>query len=117
MIDLKPCGECQRHVAVTDSACPFCGAATQPSSSHLIALGRLSRAAVFFTGAALAASACGGKTKPVDTHVDQAAASDAGVGKSDAPAVEPEENNQHRHPGGGGQNMPYGAPPARRRLV
>lgn len=73
----------------------------------------MSRAAVF-AGAALATTACGGKkpkTEPVDNQQTQAA--DAGV--------EPDQQEQ-TGPGDAERAnpdipMPYGAPPARRRVV
>ncbi|MDB4956377.1 MAG: hypothetical protein JWO36_3946 [Myxococcales bacterium] len=113
MIELRPCGECQRHVAVTESACPFCAAVLAAPAPRDLPLGRLSRAAVFAAGA-LAASACGGKAKPAD-HVQNVPTADAGV-TPDAP--KPPERIE-TGPMGGDHTpaRPYGAPPARRRLV
>lgn len=106
MNELLPCGECRRHVAVTASTCPFCGATREASTPASARLGRLSRAAVF-AGAALATTACGGKkpkSEPVDNHQNQSAV-DAAVPETTTP---PDNSNIP---------MPYGAPPARRRVV
>jgi hypothetical protein len=112
-MQLEPCAGCQRHVAITETACPFCGhsiAVQSPRSSST--LGRMSRAAVF-AGAALATTACGKKAKQPDmkTNTQQTdtltATPDAGA-EPDGPAVPHRENNTP---------MPYGAPPARRRYV
>ncbi len=111
MSQLLPCGECRRHVAVTDSACPFCGAAREVTAPTATRLGRMSRAAVF-AGAALATSACGGKkpkTEAIDNQQTQSTA-DAGVEQTTRPPDETERANPD-------VPMPYGAPPARRRVV
>jgi len=74
-------------------------------------LGRLSRAAVF-ASAALASTACGGKKKPEATNVDQTSTqqADAGVETQTTPPVTKEAEKAPIP-------MPYGAPPARRRVV
>lgn len=63
--------------------------------------GRLKRAAIMAFGATLVA-ACGDKG--------------GGGAKNPTPdsdaGVQVEDQQQFRHPGGGGNNMPYGAPPA-----
>ena len=107
MSELLPCGVCRRHVSAGESACPFCGASREASTPATARLGRLSRAAVF-AGAALATTACGGKkpkTEPVDNH-QQASSVDAAVPETTTP---PLDNSNIP--------MPYGAPPARRRVV
>ncbi len=104
MTDLRPCPACRRHVAIAAPACPFCAVELAPSEAPHMTLGRLSRAAVF-AGATLA-TACGGKTKPADHATPPP--SDAGVAKSADAAPQPVPNNVP---------MPYGAPPARRRVV
>ena len=54
---MTPCPSCHRHVALDELACPFCGAAITPAAPRpIIAVGRLTRSAVF-AGASLA-SAC-----------------------------------------------------------
>jgi len=71
----------------------------------------MSRAAVF-AGAALATSACGGKkpkTEPLDNQQTQTA--DAGVEQQ---TTTPPDDTQRANPD---VPMPYGAPPARRRVV
>jgi len=101
-MQLTPCAACHRHVAITESACPFCGGAIEalrrPSK-----LGRVSRA-VIFASAAAATAACGKKAKQPDTKTNtQTAPADAAV-----ETPKPDPNNTP---------MPYGAPPARKRYV
>lgn len=120
MSDLEPCPSCRRHVRLSESACPFCGAAIEASAPRSLAGGRLTRAAVF-AGAALATAAagCGGKQKSggdgtgSGTAVENVA-SDGGVTlpePPDAQQVPDREYPDNNIP------MPYGAPPARSRLV
>ncbi len=125
-MQLRPCPACHRHVSIEESACPFCAGALVVAAPRAISLGRVSRALVFSAGLA----ACG-SNKPVtqpppDPGNGSAAvlAGDAGVPASDAAAVQqlPDDELGDRHrPGGGGGDgpccKPYGAPPARRRLV
>jgi hypothetical protein len=116
MSDLRPCPECRRHVRIDESACPFCAAALAPAAPASLPVGRLTRAAVFTAGAALAAGAgCGGKTAPAQDPIDNTAtAIDAGVDQQqdiDAGPVPPPPPPDHDVP------MPYGAPPARERIV
>ena len=109
MSELRPCVECRRHVAIHEAACPFCGAACELSSAAGSRLGRVSRAAVF-AGAALAGTACGGnkpQQKAIDNTQTQATA-DAGTTENAPPPPPPDNSNVP---------MPYGAPPARRRVV
>jgi len=110
MSELRPCGECRRHVAVSENACPFCGALRDATAPSTMRLGRMSRAAVF-AGAALASTACGGK-KPkaglIDNTQTQTSAADAGVTE---PVPDESQRSNPDIP------MPYGAPPARRRVV
>jgi hypothetical protein len=117
MTDLRPCPACHRHVAISESACPFCTTTLAASEPHAVGLGRMSRAAVFAT-AALAGTACGG-SKPKADHVDHAPVqADAGTpAPADAPT--PVTGPTGSGPGAGPNNipMPYGAPPARRRVV
>lgn len=57
---LRPCASCGRHVRITESACPFCRAALDPTPtppSHVspigrLPVGRMGRAAIFAFGAA-----------------------------------------------------------------
>ena len=105
MTDLRPCTGCRRHVAIDEAVCPFCSAELAPGSPHSPLLGRASRAAVF-AGAALAATACGGKKAKTDTNNMNQQTADAGVDQPPPPP--PDRNNEP---------MPYGAPPARKRIV
>ena len=111
MIDLQPCAACDRHVASTDPACPFCGAAVSPVPPRPSVRRGLSRAALFASATLATAAACGGgKAKPdpmktaptADAGVDAAAVQDPGKDKIERIAP---------------PDMPYGAPPARRRVV
>lgn len=103
---LTPCIDCRRHVAISEPACPFCGGGLAPVRRPS-KLGRVSRAVVF-ASAAVASTACGKKAKQPDTKTQQAAPTDAAV---EAPPVE------DTRPRRTSPNMPYGAPPARKRYV
>jgi hypothetical protein len=118
MTRLLPCPSCQRHVRVDATTCPFCAVALELSAPPLPApTGRLTRAAAF-AGAALLGTACGSsapqaKEPPQNGPV---AAADAGADQvaeppDAAPAPPPPPYDPHNTP------MPYGAPPARDRLV
>lgn len=71
-------------------------------------LGRMSRAAVF-AGAALASTACGGKKAKSDTNVQNHETATADAGVEQPPPPPPDDKNN--------VPMPYGAPPARKRIV
>ena len=111
MSELRPCTACNRHVAIDTSSCPFCAAALAPAAPRPRIRGRLSRAAVFASATLATAAACGGgKAKPNGNVTPPTA--DAGVQPApDAPEVGPLREPDHISP------KPYGAPPARRRLV
>ena len=102
-MQLTTCPSCHRHVAITETTCPFCRNAVEgvAKSSRI---GRVSRAAVF-AGAALATAACGKKAKPPQ---QQTASPDAAPPDAAPEVSKPDPNNIP---------MPYGAPPARRRVV
>lgn len=128
---LAPCPACRRHIAA--SACPFCGAgATTAATLTPTPLGRVSRAMVM--GAALlGGGACGSKAKPAeqtmpeetDWHQDHpcsvpdpAKVEELEKKKADAQTDEEkaqieQELAEARQP----VCAPYGAPPARRRVV
>jgi hypothetical protein len=113
MSELVPCGECRRHVSVGDAACPFCGTAREVSAPAAPrgTLSRMSRAAVF-AGAALATTACGGNKPKAETVDNQATQQvDAGVDETSPDGMGRSHPDHHNIP------MPYGAPPARSRLV
>jgi hypothetical protein len=110
MTELRPCGECRRHVSIAERVCPFCSAELAVASPRVPLLGRWSRAAVF-AGATLA-SACGGKKAKSDTtNVDQQ------TQQADAGVTEPPKEPTTKEPEKAPMPMPYGAPPARRRIV
>jgi hypothetical protein len=85
-IAMVPCSGCTRHVRVNDNACPFCGTVVSATEARIVpdAPRRITRAAAFLFGAAVAVTACGD-----DEHV--------GVPVYGAPAV-----------GGGGQGADGG---------
>jgi hypothetical protein len=86
--------------------CPFCGEALAATAPYRVVFGRMSRAVVF--GAALVGTAaCGGKKAKTDTNMQNTQTSTVDAGVTETPK-EPE-----RAP----VPMPYGAPPARRRVV
>ena len=98
-------------MAVTERVCPFCAAPFAAEAPRPSRLGRASRAAVFAgaASAAIATGACGGKKQPDTIGNDTngtAATPDAGV--EPPPPPPPDETNLP---------MPYGAPPARKRVV
>jgi hypothetical protein len=73
----------------------------------------LSRAALFASATLATAAACGGKARPDPTKPDPTTATaDAGV--DGAAAQPPDQDPRERI---APPDMPYGAPPARRRLV
>ena len=135
MTELDPCPSCRRHVAVVEAACPFCGLVLAARTAQPLAANRLARAAIFVAGAALA-GCWTNKPAPKDTAV-KTSPPDAGVAlqRADAstkPPHDDDENlkglgpNQRRYqhhpctsPGNGQPPVcaPYGAPPARRRIV
>ena len=108
MSELQPCPQCRRHVRSDEATCPFCAVSLRPAPAPALPVGRLARAAVFASAAL--ASACGSaQTKP-DQPTNESAAADAGPADASAPAVNTPVPD-HDVP------MPYGAPPARRRMV
>jgi hypothetical protein len=113
-MQLTPCAQCHRHVAITETTCPFCGEAREPTPPRPSTFGRMSRAAVF-AGAALATTACGKKAKQpgpnTSTTTQQQQEQTPPDASPDAPTSEPVKVVPHPEP------MPYGAPPARRRYV
>jgi hypothetical protein len=136
MIDLRPCPSCRRHVGADEVACPFCAGplgAAAPAGRRMVS-GRLTRAAIF--AGAVAASGCGSsepKTNGVegggDQVLEQQQPADAGEVMLSAPADaavvpvetdprdELEEQRRRRAVDPNDIPMPYGAPPARSRLV
>ncbi|HEY7374716.1 MAG TPA: hypothetical protein VIF57_21305 [Polyangia bacterium] len=63
MACLAPCPACQRHIASSETTCPFCAAALPESfrcqPARALPPGRLSRAAMVAAGAALVSVSCG----------------------------------------------------------
>jgi hypothetical protein len=105
---MNPCPACNRHVH-PGIACVFCGAKLEAQPERVEPserLGRAARAAIGITAvaavAAAAAAACGGDAGSSNTVKNPTADPDGGP-------VQVEDFQ--RHQGGGGQNMPYGAPP------
>jgi len=135
MTELHPCPACKRHVR--GESCPFCGTHTARGEPIDLGIGRVSRAIVF-ASATLAATSCAHKQKasdemgeerhhggngcipPDEEKVKQLEARKAEVDKepdsADKEAQErelDEELRSARQP----NCAPYGAPPARRRIV
>ncbi len=118
MSQLRPCGECHRHVRIDETTCPFCSASLASATARPLPNGRLTRAAVF-AGAALvgaAGAACGGSQPKAETPPPPPATADAGFAQEPPPSppdagvpVKPDPDRN--------MPMPYGAPPARTRLV
>ncbi len=103
---LVPCLSCGRHLRLSETACPFCGAAiTDDMSARLIGVPsqRLGRSAVFAFAATLAVTGCGSTVTEVgdaggtatDASTDAKAATDGGGAVED-----------------GGLHPVYGAPPS-----
>lgn len=136
MIELHPCPSCHRHVR--GSACPFCGARATRREPIDLGVGRVSRAIVFASATLTAASSCahhakpndemgeerhaggGGCLPPDEERIKQLEAQKAEVDKQPPSAEKDaserdldEQLREARMP----QCMPYGAPPARRRVV
>lgn len=96
-MQLRPCAGCNRHVALDEKACPFCGQSLAPVAATRDPLARLSRAAIFVAGAAagVATTACWtSKSEPqhaqtqIETHV---ASPDAGAtSQEESVAVTPD---------------------------
>ena len=130
-MQLRPCTACNRHVAIEATSCPFCAAALGVGSPA-IDPARLSRAAIFVAGAAaaaLGAASLGGcwTNKNTPAHAEQTPPPDAAVRAPDAAVVQQQQINVddgqdvQNHPCFDGPQgpvcAPYGAPPARRRIV
>jgi hypothetical protein len=97
-------------VEAIETACPFCGVALEATVAPKIPRARLGRAAVFAGAAAIgiATAACGGSS---ETDPDDGTGGDtAGTGGEE---IEEDDAEESDHP----TPMPYGAPPARDRLV
>lgn len=131
-MQLTPCPACRRHVA--DALCVFCGARVAASAPVDSPLGRVSRAMVM--GAALigGGASCGGKAKQADPqtmpegrpfhHNHPCTTPDAEEiaaleKKKEEAATDDEKMAIDRDLQKARQPMcaPYGAPPARRRVV
>ena len=118
MAELRPCTECRRHVSIDERVCPFCRAELIAALPTRVMLGRASRAAVF-ASAALATTACG---PPKRTNIPPAQQlPDAGVRDAPTGIQYPDAQTQSQktepEPEPSPVKMPYGAPPARRRVV
>lgn len=109
MTRLRPCSECQRHVRVDESACPFCDAELEPVEPARRGGSAVTRAAIFAGATLLAAPGCGDKT-PEPKNPDDKVETTADAAPPDAP-VEPPPPDDRNIP------KPYGAPPNRDRAV
>ncbi|MBT8495320.1 MAG: hypothetical protein KJO07_19895 [Deltaproteobacteria bacterium] len=145
MSELQPCTHCARHVRASDDVCPFCQTPIEFRQVRpRLGPGRLTRAAVF-AGAIGAIGACEKEAPespppppaatdaaakaptPADAAIpDAATIADASIPDAGTPDAAPKKKRRRRarpdaaskparvkHP----TPKPYGAPPARRRLV
>ena len=88
MTDLEPCPRCDRHVRVTETACPFCAVALDFADREPRALprARLGRAATFAFGViATTQSACGDNKTGHPAPVDAAAPADSSIDAGNVP--------------------------------
>jgi hypothetical protein len=100
MSELLPCTSCQRHIRIDEEECPFCSSArVRPQRASRIARGAV------LVGATALAGCTGGSGPKADAAQT---ASDAGV---DATPSDASTQPDAFPP------LPYGAPPARKRLV
>ncbi len=122
MAKLQPCAHCKRHVRRNATACPFCGADVEPSRRSTRPISRLARAAVF-SWAIAGGVACGDDGGP---SVDATTSQDAPVVAVDAGPNADAANDDAGVADAAPEDaavtdafvpLPYGAPPARRRLV
>lgn len=132
MSELRPCPACDRHVKSDESSCPFCAAALEPAPARRLPRGRLTRAAVFASALA-GTAACGTSQQSAGDPNDNPpppAVADAGTdemgggGDQAGPPSPPDAGTQpvddvkeERRVPDHDIPMPYGAPPARSRLV
>lgn len=136
MTHLHPCPACRRHVAASETVCPFCGArAGAAPALPRVAQTRMNRAAIFagatILGVAAAGCDCssGGDPEPEDSGmiaVDSGPAGmdsgpggeDSGPAEVDAGPIATDSGPSDAGPiDTGFVPMPYGAPPARDRSV
>ncbi len=79
-LPLVPCPACARHVAIAETACPFCASALPTDLAKRVipgATGRLSRAAAYAFTASLAVAAC--SSDDTSSSASDAGKTDAGV--------------------------------------
>lgn len=113
---LLPCDSCDRHVRVSESACPFCGAPRRAVAAPPGALDlptRLSRSAIVALAAAALAgpTACGGQSAaepPPDTPVAPMYGAPAPV---EDPPLPGGQDPEQTSPGPAAPTDPKPAPP------
>lgn len=114
-MSLAPCPACQRHIRVSERACPFCGNGVSPSIASKVVPGttqRLSRAAAFAFTATLTLAGCSDTTTPApDAAGDTVSPSDT-VTPSDTPTTDttPSDVTADAPQDNGGPAPAYGAP-------
>jgi len=67
-VSLIPCESCNRHIALTESACPFCGRTVGPDAAAKVRAwpaARLGRAAIVAFGTTVAGASCSDSHGPV----------------------------------------------------
>ena len=107
------CERCNRHVRESDACCPFCSTEVT-AAPHRFAPARVTRAMVFAAATIAGTAGCDKGTKPkappATTPKDAAQAIDAAQ-------AQPPDSGTTETPDPHPLPAPYGAPPARRRLV
>lgn len=119
MTALHPCPDCERHVRSDETTCPFCDAALgSMASSHKRSPGRLARAALF-AGATMLGTACGGEAANDEEEVDvgDGDVTNGGDDGDDGDEIYVEDDYVPPPDDDVNYDMPYGAPPARDRIV
>lgn len=109
-MSLAPCPDCQRHIRVSERACPFCGGAVAPSIASKVVPGttqRLSRAAAFAFTATLSLAGCS-DTTPAPTP--DAATDTVSPGDTSTPDSTPVDVRTDAPTDMGGPAPAYGAP-------
>lgn len=135
MTKLRPCPECQRHVRVTETECPFCASAIDAPEPARRPGSAMTRAAIFAGATLLSAPGCGDKTPdpknpdpveqqqadaaPPDQTIDDGVDKDGNVERQDA-GPDRRDEDVKRDPDIDNMpppDKPYGAPPNRDRAV
>jgi hypothetical protein len=103
---LEPCPTCQRHVRVSETSCPFCGANVEALGAlpaRALPSTRLGRAALFAFGVTAAATAAGtaGCVEEPDPGLDEDDDGAEGEGSNDAGTASTSDAGASAGGGGG----------------